>query len=97
MVQGSSKPTPRTLHAVPLARPERQKHDMNPLVPDFILAQETRGRTEGNFAAAALFIDIPGFTRLTEQLAHHEDRVENAKDDKLVPNLVDEAAEEVKK
>ncbi|MBK9261867.1 MAG: tetratricopeptide repeat protein [Polyangiaceae bacterium] len=68
---------------------------MNPLVPDFILMQETRGRTEGNFAAAALFVDIPGFTRLTEQLAHHEDRVENAKDDKLVPNLVDEAAEEI--
>lgn len=41
---------------------------MNPLVPDFILAQETRGRTEGNFAAAALFIDIPGFTQLTAKL-----------------------------
>ncbi len=68
---------------------------MNPLVPDFILTQDSRGRTEGNFAAAALFVDIPGFTRLTEQLAHQEDRVENAKDDKLVPNLVDESAEEV--
>ncbi len=41
---------------------------MNPLVPDFILMQETRGRTEGNFAAAALFIDIPGFTHLTTTL-----------------------------
>lgn len=44
---------------------------MNPLVPDFILYQDTRGRTEGNFAAAALFIDIPGFTLLTEQLVQH--------------------------
>jgi class 3 adenylate cyclase/tetratricopeptide (TPR) repeat protein len=44
---------------------------MNPLVPDFILYQDTRGRTEGNFAAAALFIDIPGFTGLTERLVPH--------------------------
>ena len=44
---------------------------MNPLVPDFILYQDTRGRTDGNFAAAALFIDIPGFTLLTEQLVQH--------------------------
>jgi len=45
---------------------------MNPLVPDFILYQDTRGRTEGNFAAAALFIDIPGFTNLTERLVPHK-------------------------
>jgi len=44
---------------------------MNPLVPDFILYQDTKGRTEGNFAAAALFIDIPGFTNLTEKLVQH--------------------------
>ncbi|MDI1481698.1 tetratricopeptide repeat protein [Polyangium sp. y55x31] len=44
---------------------------MNPLVPDFILYQDTRGRTDGNFAAAALFIDIPGFTNLTEKLFPH--------------------------
>ena len=48
---------------------------MNPLVPDFILYQDTRGKTEGNFAAAALFIDIPGFTNLTEKLFPHRPAV----------------------
>ena len=41
---------------------------MDPLVPDFVLREDAAGRTSGSFAAAALFIDIPGFTQLTETL-----------------------------
>ncbi|MCC6552130.1 MAG: AAA family ATPase [Polyangiaceae bacterium] len=44
---------------------------MNPLVPGFILREDAAGRTAGSFAAAALFIDIPGFTQLTETLLEH--------------------------
>ncbi|NUQ74328.1 MAG: AAA family ATPase [Polyangiaceae bacterium] len=44
---------------------------MNPLVPDFILQQEAEKRTTGTFVAAGLFVDIPGFTTLTEKLVLH--------------------------
>ena len=44
---------------------------MNPLVPDFILHQESEKRTKGTFVAAGLFVDIPGFTGLTEKLVQH--------------------------
>lgn len=44
---------------------------MNPLVPAFILQQESEGRSKGTLTAAALFVDIPGFTALTEKLVQH--------------------------
>lgn len=44
---------------------------MDPLVPDFVLSEDAAGRGSGSFPAAALFIDIPGFTQLTETLAPH--------------------------
>lgn len=74
---------------------------MNPLVPDFILAQETRGRTEGNFAGAALFIDIPGFTQLTAKLFDNRDKLRRqdrggqAEQELLKSDASDERAEEV--
>ncbi len=42
---------------------------MNPLVPDFILQQDAQDRTSGSFEAAALFVDIAGFSAMTESLA----------------------------
>lgn len=74
---------------------------MNPLVPDFILTQETRGRTEGNFAAAALFIDIPGFTQFTAKLfqqrleQYNNYRKEQAEQEILGSDAQQERAEEV--
>src|SRR5262245_46965329 len=44
---------------------------MNPLVPDFVLEEDSRGRSGGKLAAAALFIDISGFTNMTEKLMQH--------------------------
>lgn len=44
---------------------------MNPLVPDFILLRDAEQQTKGTFTAAALFVDIPGFTTLTEKLVQH--------------------------
>ena len=44
---------------------------MNPLVPDFILQEDAEKKTRGTFTAAALFVDIPGFTTLTEKLVQH--------------------------
>ncbi len=44
---------------------------MNPFVPDFILQSDAQGRTAGSFEAAALFVDIAGFTPLTERLLAH--------------------------
>lgn len=44
---------------------------MNPFVPSFILQQEAERKTQGTFTAAALFVDIPGFTALTERLVQH--------------------------
>src|SRR5262245_18575512 len=44
---------------------------MNPLVPDFVLQEDAFGRTSGKFTAAAIFIDISGFTAMTEKLMQH--------------------------
>ena len=44
---------------------------MNPLVPDFILHQESLRRTSGELEAAALFVDIAGFTAVTTKLQQH--------------------------
>ncbi len=44
---------------------------MNPFVPDFILQNDRRGRTGGTFEGAALFVDIAGFSSLTERLLAH--------------------------
>jgi len=44
---------------------------MDNLIPHFIHEQFTQGRRGGAFAAATLFVDIAGFTRLTENLMQH--------------------------
>ena len=44
---------------------------MNPLVPDFILHQESLHHTSGELEAAALFVDIAGFTAVTTRLQQH--------------------------
>lgn len=41
------------------------------LIPHFIHAQKQAGRTKGHFQAAALTVDISGFTLLTETLMQH--------------------------
>ncbi|MFT3772726.1 MAG: AAA family ATPase [Minicystis sp.] len=41
---------------------------MNPFVPDFILQQDAHERAAGAFEAAALFVDLSGFSALTERL-----------------------------
>jgi class 3 adenylate cyclase/tetratricopeptide (TPR) repeat protein len=44
---------------------------VNPLVPDFILHQESLHHTSGELEAAALFVDIAGFTAVTTRLQQH--------------------------
>lgn len=44
---------------------------MNPFVPDFILSQDAHNRAQGSFEAAALFVDLSGFSALTEGLVVH--------------------------
>ncbi len=44
---------------------------MNPLVPDFILQKDRQNQTSGTFQAAALFVDIAGFTAVTTRLVQH--------------------------
>jgi class 3 adenylate cyclase/tetratricopeptide (TPR) repeat protein len=44
---------------------------VNPFVPDLILQNDARGGTAGAFEAAALFVDISGFTPLTGSLLAH--------------------------
>ena len=44
---------------------------MRRLVPEFILAQQRAGRDSGAFEGAGLFVDISGFTALTETLSAH--------------------------
>lgn len=44
---------------------------MNPLVPDFIVRRDAEGQLSGTFEAAALFVDISGFTSLTTKLMQH--------------------------
>lgn len=44
---------------------------MHHLVPHFILEKLEQEQFQGSFACAALFVDISGFTRLTEALMEH--------------------------
>ncbi len=44
---------------------------LNNLVPPFILEQFHNGRFSGQFTAVSLFIDIAGFTAMSEQLMQH--------------------------
>ena len=44
---------------------------VNPLVPDFILQKDSQNQTSGAFQAAALFVDIAGFTAVTTKLVQH--------------------------
>jgi class 3 adenylate cyclase/tetratricopeptide (TPR) repeat protein len=44
---------------------------VNPFVPELILTQEQAGRSAGAFEGAALFVDLSGFTALTEGLMTH--------------------------
>jgi class 3 adenylate cyclase len=44
---------------------------VNNLIPRFIYEQFQNGRFSGHFNAASLFIDISGFTTLTEELIQH--------------------------
>ena len=41
---------------------------VHPLIPDFILAQFAAGRSRGEFEGAALFVDISGFSKMTDEL-----------------------------
>ena len=41
---------------------------MHPLVPEFIVESYSAGRRRGNFQAATLFIDLSGFSRITDAL-----------------------------
>jgi class 3 adenylate cyclase/tetratricopeptide (TPR) repeat protein len=45
---------------------------MHHLVPHFILQNLAGGNLKGNFPAAALFLDISGFTNLTDVLLQHD-------------------------
>ena len=44
---------------------------MSRLVPDFILEKFAQGQPAGQFPAASLFVDVAGFTALTEALMEH--------------------------
>ena len=44
---------------------------MHNLVPHFILSQHAQGQFDGAFDAATLFVDISGFTTITETLMQH--------------------------
>ncbi len=44
---------------------------MHNLIPHFIHEHFSRGERAGGFAAATLFVDVTGFTRLTETLMQH--------------------------
>ena len=45
---------------------------MQPFIPQFIIEQYQKQNYQGRFEAATLFIDISGFTSLTETLIRHE-------------------------
>ena len=44
---------------------------MHNLVPHFVLTQHTQTNQRGEFTAAALFVDISGFTTITETLMEY--------------------------
>ncbi|MGC9366086.1 MAG: adenylate/guanylate cyclase domain-containing protein [bacterium] len=41
------------------------------LIPEFILHQNSQHNYQGNFKAAVIFLDISGFTSITEQLMEY--------------------------
>ncbi|MCB0175618.1 MAG: tetratricopeptide repeat protein [Anaerolineae bacterium] len=45
---------------------------MHHLTPHFIIEQSEQGREQGRFPAASLFVDISGFTVVTETLMQHQ-------------------------
>lgn len=52
-------------------------HGSQNLIPDFVLQKYSQGKLEGEFKAATLFVDISGFTKLTETfLTHHREGAE---------------------
>ncbi len=44
---------------------------MNQMIPDFLLAQSTKGKTQGILKALVLNVDVEGFTALTQELMRH--------------------------
>ena len=47
------------------------------LIPDFVIQKFKQNVFEGEFQAATLFVDISGFTKLTETfLTHHREGAE---------------------
>ena len=44
---------------------------MRPLVPTFIIERFKKNEKRGSFCSTTLFVDISGFTPLTEQLMQH--------------------------
>ena len=46
---------------------------MHPLVNNFLLEQYAAGQTHGSFPAVGLFVDISGFSRMTDALMTHGD------------------------
>ena len=54
---------------------------MRPLIPDFIHKQYWANRFKGQFSAVAMFVDLSGFTSLTEALMqYHRDGAETLTD-----------------
>lgn len=45
---------------------------MQNLIPHFIPTQFSRNITRGDFVTATMFVDVSGFTTLTESLMQHE-------------------------
>jgi class 3 adenylate cyclase/tetratricopeptide (TPR) repeat protein len=62
---------PGPLHDGGRSRGLRPLFIVNPLVPDFILQKESQSQTSSEFEAAALFVDIAGFTAVTTRLQQH--------------------------
>ena len=54
-----------------LLKAKPTKNSVKSLVPPFILDQFSAGNLRGKFAATTLFVDISGFTPLTESLMRH--------------------------
>ncbi|MEZ4517844.1 MAG: AAA family ATPase [Chloroflexota bacterium] len=50
---------------------DRLESDAHRLIPDLITQSLARGQLEGTFAAASLYLDLSGFTGLTESLIEH--------------------------
>jgi predicted ATPase/class 3 adenylate cyclase len=44
---------------------------VHPLIPEFILKNYSSGITSGSFSAAGLFVDVSGFSKMTDLLMEH--------------------------